>query len=549
MIKRLQLFTFGTLLLLFASCSDPTSRALNEAESLISFRPDSTLKLLEGFDSKDFRHRSQRARYALLKSIALYKNYYNETDDSLITVAVDYYSTSNQSFRKMQAWFYQGFIRINAGNLSAAMVSLEQAEKEALKKGNNYYLGLIYKNMAVVYNLCNNLPASVNYAQKSLGAFEQTGEQAYIDHARYSLGVAWLNDKKHLEARQCFNNILVHSHDTTLHTLTLTCLAESYVTCGDSVEGAMAIYRQLPAVAWTPRDYTYYALALALNDELDEANRIIDYTYRSVNTTEEKALIDYTSAKIDSLSGHFKRGYSKLRTAVAVQDSVTRSLLQQSIMAAQRETLKKEVQRQDEKIRRQSVFLAGGAFLSILLLLVVYLVFRIQMGRKETQLKELMAQFSIAKVDNSNLVGELFSEKLNQLVSLSGSYYSSVEPKAKEQFLAKFKAEMKMLQNSGKLFDSLENDLDKYCSGIMTKLREQMPQMTERHLRFTALFFSGAHNELIQIMMDGNSISSIKTMRSRIKKEISEAHPKDASLFLEMLEMKKGGRKTKQNNV
>lgn len=549
MIKHIQLFIFGTVLMLSGSCCNPTSRVLNEAEFLMEFRPDSALAILEGFETKDFRPGSQQARYALLKSMALYKNYYDETDDSLITVATDYYATSNQSLRKMEAWFYQGFIRKNAGNLAAAIVSLEQAEREALKNGDKHYLGLIYKNMAVVHNMCNNLPACVDYAQKSLDAFEQAGEQAFIDHALYSLGVAWLNDKNHPEARRCFHTILSQSNDTLLRSLVFPVLAESYVTRGDSVSEALDIYRQIPATSLLPRDYSYYALALALSGDLKGANQVIDETYRFTSIEEEKALIDYTSAKIDSLSGNYKRGYTKLRAAVAVQDSVTRSLLQQSVTAAQRDALRKEVQRQEGQIRQQRALLAGVAVLGIFLLLVSYLFFLIRMSRKETRLKELMAQLSMVEKDNSTLVGALFSEKINHLVSLSNSYYTGVEANEKKSYLAKFKAEIKKIQNSGELFESLENDLDKHCSGIMTKLRKQMPQMSERHLKFSTLFFSGVQNELIQILMDCNSVSSIKTMRSRIKKEINDAYPKDAPLFLEMLEMKKGGRKTKQNNV
>ena len=65
--------------------------SLDRAESCMSASPDSALAILESIDSLHFDSRSQNARYALLKSIALDKNYIDRTDDSLVNIAVSYY--------------------------------------------------------------------------------------------------------------------------------------------------------------------------------------------------------------------------------------------------------------------------------------------------------------------------------------------------------------------------------------------------------------------------------------------------------------------------
>ena len=53
--------------------------------------PDSALQLLKTIDSKHLVTKEGKARYALLYSQALDKNYIDVTEDSLINIAVEYY--------------------------------------------------------------------------------------------------------------------------------------------------------------------------------------------------------------------------------------------------------------------------------------------------------------------------------------------------------------------------------------------------------------------------------------------------------------------------
>ena len=71
----------------FHPCSDPkaVTDVLNRAEVLMNDHPDSSLNLLRTLSFDDFQKESDRARYALLHSQALDKNYIDVTNDSLIS--------------------------------------------------------------------------------------------------------------------------------------------------------------------------------------------------------------------------------------------------------------------------------------------------------------------------------------------------------------------------------------------------------------------------------------------------------------------------------
>ena len=64
---------------------------LSRAEQVMQSLPDSALRIIENIDTDDISRRSTRARYALLYSQALDKNYIDQTNDSLIRIAGKYY--------------------------------------------------------------------------------------------------------------------------------------------------------------------------------------------------------------------------------------------------------------------------------------------------------------------------------------------------------------------------------------------------------------------------------------------------------------------------
>ena len=67
----------------------PVAEKLLQAEAVMNEHPDSALNLLKGIEQPELQTREHHARYALLYSQALDKNYIDLTNDSLINIAVD----------------------------------------------------------------------------------------------------------------------------------------------------------------------------------------------------------------------------------------------------------------------------------------------------------------------------------------------------------------------------------------------------------------------------------------------------------------------------
>lgn len=91
------------------SCNDArkseTYRLLEDVDSYIEARPDSALAVLEGIDVEDLGSREEKAKYALLMSMALDKNYIDRTDFEVLQPAIDYYETHGSATDKLRTLY------------------------------------------------------------------------------------------------------------------------------------------------------------------------------------------------------------------------------------------------------------------------------------------------------------------------------------------------------------------------------------------------------------------------------------------------------------
>ncbi len=123
-ISHILLLIFMAVSCCMTSCSDhKPQRALDRAESLMETHPDSALILLEEMDKGELGSKKEQARYALLMSMALDKNYIDTTKFDVLQPAVDYYLKHGDSNEKLRTYYYQGRIYQNCGDRDNALDS------------------------------------------------------------------------------------------------------------------------------------------------------------------------------------------------------------------------------------------------------------------------------------------------------------------------------------------------------------------------------------------------------------------------------------------
>lgn len=97
------------------------------AENLIETHPDTALSILSAIDKSRLGDREERARYALLMSMALDKNYIDTTSFAVLQPAIDYYLKHGTPDEKLRTLYYQACIYRNRGDDGNTMASCIEA--------------------------------------------------------------------------------------------------------------------------------------------------------------------------------------------------------------------------------------------------------------------------------------------------------------------------------------------------------------------------------------------------------------------------------------
>lgn len=119
----------AVIALCFASCARSFRTAeqfLDEIEARLETQPDSAFIALDSLDRSLLGTKELRARHALLYTIALEKVGMEITSDSIINIAVDYYSTSGDEAMKEKALYYKNIIDQNAASVHKDTLALQR---------------------------------------------------------------------------------------------------------------------------------------------------------------------------------------------------------------------------------------------------------------------------------------------------------------------------------------------------------------------------------------------------------------------------------------
>ncbi|MDE5869394.1 MAG: hypothetical protein K2H18_04100, partial [Muribaculaceae bacterium] len=122
-------FSLFLIFLLFFGCgtNHKVQEVMDSAELLLEEQPDSSLTILNSISTDQLRSNKDKARYSLLKSIAIDKNYIDTTTFDVLQPAIDFYLKNGTPDEKMKTLYYQGRIYQNRGEDEKAMKSLIQA--------------------------------------------------------------------------------------------------------------------------------------------------------------------------------------------------------------------------------------------------------------------------------------------------------------------------------------------------------------------------------------------------------------------------------------
>ena len=397
------------LLLAMIACNDPKSvtDTLHRAETLMNEHPDSALSILNAVSPDEMGQNSTRAHYALLYTQTQDKNYIDETNDSLITVAVDYYRNIDDTRHKFLSYYYKGRVLANAENYLDATTCYMEAEQLADAVGDDYLVGLLYAELGRIYRLYYDYPKSLEAHQKAAECYERAGKIQHRNYMWYNQSSICRNLNKSKESERLLRMTLASAKEVKDNVLVELCIGNlvMFYIEEERMSEAQKLYEELKAIAGV--DYGSASFMSSLTemyvsvDDLIRAERCVEEGWERANSSTDSINLYLSSAELYVKKGRTEWAYQELLKGVALQNKEAKQALQQPVLTAQCDLLSEKLAFEVYQVQIEKRLKGLYVLVSVLVLVIITFVF-VWIFKKNKK----KSQQAISRLENAKNLAE-----------------------------------------------------------------------------------------------------------------------------------------------
>ena len=538
-MKKLYSLIVLLVVLLFGACSDPkhVTEPLHRAEALMNEHPDSALNLLKGIAQTELQTEAHHARYALLYSQALDKNYSDKTNDSLINVAVDYYRQTDEVRSKFLSYYYKGRIHINAGENPEAMLAFMEAEQLVDALGDDYYAGLLYQYIASIYRSYMDYPKAMEYAEQSIDSYTRAGKNRHRLWVLMKKSSLFRNMNEDAESIRLMEALLPEVEATNDLELFSGCLGNLILGCLDEnrLADARKYYdryvQKINPMTKNTALLSRIAQLYAYEGSFSEAQRFMEAAWGKANGRTDSIILYVTSSRIHRKQGNDRQAYADLEKGVTLQNKNVRKTLQQPILTTQMDFLRQELAFQHYKQRTEKVIWMLGIGLVVTLAGIAIYGIRKRMRQRVLRIQEEKARLEedlevlqTTQEKTETLKNGLFESKmkeLDKLVLVSLKEFKNEE--SRNHAILKLVQDTKdQIHGNKKNMANLEKWVNEYKDNVMQHLRSEIVLPDESYYELACYLLANFSVNTIALLMD-ETTNTIYKRRSRIRLLIQDS--------------------------
>lgn len=525
------------LLSLVAGCSGREAGALERVESLMDARPDSAMSLLDSITPPPGGE--LRARYALLYSQALDKNYIDVTDDSLITVAEDYYAKSADHRRLMLSYFYHGRVLFNKEAYTRSLLLFNKSLKLASELGDDFWCGRSADEIYTIYDKFYYSSDALHYAKMAHDHMKKSGRQPFLNYAILDLGRAYYDNGQYKESlpfihQAIDSGIKYNDKNLTFCAKKLRIYAEHLL---DWNKEAIRIVEELLSENWdadllallgtlyVEENYEQQYIKINLDTVCELTPNIISF-----NARRAKRIHDYETAL------HFTEMLME-KNNEALEYSLDQGFNVGLSDYFEYEDRIKDLELASIRTSRNIIISLIGVLI-VVLISIFYVIYRRHNKIIERNigiahnLREILSLKEAEFVQVQESIRSLFSSRFSVVDSLCASYY---ENKATKSVKRKISDEVERLISdmmSKEKIDEFEQMLNKNGSGIMSSFRQELPDLKEADYRLFIYSALGFSNTAIALFLDEDKLEPVYNRKARLKAKIKKINSPRKEIYL-----------------
>ena len=391
---------------------------LTQVESFMEERPDSALIVLQGIDIEELASKEEKAKHALLLSMALDKNVIDRTDFEILHPAIDYYKNNGSPTEQMLTLFYQGQIhRINS-QYAQALVCFCDAIKIGEDSKDIHTKARVYDAQGDVYKSLTKWVETIKSKLSAADCFSKLYNTDCYVNVLLDVFYSYTQNGDFINAEKYLNECDDHIKDISSKTLSkYYSYYLNYLIATNKlnvIENTIQEY--LSKVPENNLDYISLAYAyMALGD----INKVAESLSKNeLPDDNENILRQY--AIVAALNAHIQEGRDMLEScqeSFIERDSLIYSLYENDLQYMQQQKSEKLQQERDELKKQTKTIIIISSILA--LLITLYLLKVVRKRLLESRTKNVILERE--KTLYENMYKEVLSERdtLNEMLTNS----------------------------------------------------------------------------------------------------------------------------------
>lgn len=552
----LRIIALCLLLLSATSCNKDAIvvTALQDAERLIQEHPDSALNLIVRIRQSKIRSTKTRAKYALLYSQALDKNYIDTDNDSLIRIAVDYYANHGSEAERAGAYYYYSVVRSNAMDSESAVEALVAARSYAERCDNIYLRGQIHSSLGGMYYAQYSFEEAADAYSQAASCFRQCNRREQLMYALYSEGLSLCHSGRYSESLSRLSEareIASKAHDTE-NVLNITSsiggiklkIRLDSASLHDFKCELFGLYDRHTAGQVPSRHYPIVGNIYFQERNLDSAYYYFtEYWSQTPAVTALNVGTLALLSRIEQQRNHYETAWQYENRYAYFSDSLNTAHSSELIRHLETRYRTKYLERSYASLQTKRRHEIATLILIIALLVLVGWMIIVSRKRALAERNRKILGYEQYVEETHVLYGELQSRydairasvqtndnRSNALFVLLGNRIRSLQQLLEWAmiyesdpiaFYQRFKEYMKVTSgNNRQLMEDAIAIADLTCHGIVDYLRKHYPSLSPYELCYCGFVCLGFSAESIRILFNHTNIYSIYTMRSKIRNKL-----------------------------
>ncbi len=533
--------------LVIIGCKAHINEDFDRIEAFMNESPERALAVLDSIKQIKVKGKAATARFALLYSQALDKNYIDVIDDSLITIAENWYVKKGNIKEKFLAHYYKGVVNLNAEKYPEAITAFSSAQSYEEDINDDYLLGLLYDKIGIVYSSHYDYPKSLKAFEASYDYYKNADKPHHALYALLEIAAAYWNmaettqDTLYDSSESYYLKVMEEGRRWNYSVPVKNAakyLFIQYVQRGmyDMAEDLLNKYDLRIGTGGAVLNAAIAKFYFS-RDNVILGEKALELAWRACVDINDTAKLYQWEYSILKYKGEIEGALKSLEKTTIIQNKAVRKNLQQPILEIQKQNLENDLKYNAYKLRtdRRIIVLVGLLVLMIISIILFRLkVWIIEKDKKLELYIDLLADLECTlqhvkeKVQLQNIqlssananAHEVINNRISLINNLSTVFYEKRStPKAKEIFIKEVESIINDFRTNESDIKWMEQIINDTNNNLIDIIYSSHPNLSNEERRLLCYIYAGFTPKAMSVFFN-ISIETVYNRKSRLMSKL-----------------------------